>query len=194
MCVMLVIRRFSSTHCQRQASPEPSLTQITDPDKTISGLQAPLHVVLQRNRAFGMPMDTSITDGPVINLRVCVFVGVVLAGSVSAASAQDAALGEKVFLKCKACHQIGEGAKNAVGPVLNGIIGRRAGTYQDYSYSDANKGSGITWDAATLKDYLKNPRAKIPGTKMIFPGLPKDDDIDNVIAYLKQFGADGKKS
>jgi cytochrome c len=130
----------------------------------------------------------------VTNLRVSVLAAVVLAGSVSAAGAQDAALGEKVFLKCKACHQIGEGAKSAVGPVLNGIIGRPAGTYPGYSYSDANKGSGITWDEATLKDYLKNPRAKIPGTKMIFPGLPKDEDIDNVIAYLKQFGADGKKS
>jgi cytochrome c len=130
----------------------------------------------------------------VTNLRVYVLAAVVLAGSVSAAAAQDAALGEKVFLKCKACHQIGEGAKSAVGPVLNGIIGRPAGTYPGYSYSDANKGSGLTWDEATLKDYLKNPRAKIPGTKMIFPGLPKDEDIDNVIAYLKQFGADGKKS
>ena len=120
--------------------------------------------------------------------------GVALAGSVNVANAQDAALGEKVFAKCKVCHQIGEGAKNAVGPVLNGIVGRKAGSYPDYSYSDANKNSGITWDEATLKEYLKNPRAKVPGTKMIFPGLPKDDDIDNVIAYLKQFGADGKKS
>jgi cytochrome c len=130
----------------------------------------------------------------VTNLQFCVFAALVLAGSVSAASAQDAALGEKVFLKCKACHQIGEGAKSAVGPALNGIVGRAAGTYPGYSYSDANKNSGITWDAATLKDYLKDPRAKIPGTKMIFPGLPKEEDIDNVIAYLKQFGADGKKS
>jgi cytochrome c len=118
----------------------------------------------------------------------------VLSGSICAASAQDSALGEKVFLKCKAFHQIGEGAKNAVGPVLNGVVGRKAGTAADYSYSDANKNSGITWDEATLKEYLKNPRAKVPGTKMIFPGLTKDDDIDNVIAYLKQFAADGKKS
>jgi cytochrome c len=110
------------------------------------------------------------------------------------ASAQDAALGEKVFAKCKACHQIGEGAKNGVGPVLSGIVGRPAGTYEGYSYSDANKNSGLTWNEATLKEYLKNPRAKVPGTKMIFPGLPKDEDIDNVIAYLKQYGADGKKS
>jgi cytochrome c len=135
----------------------------------------------------------------VTNLRVSAFAAMVLLGSVllgsfCTASAQDAALGEKVFIKCKACHQIGEGAKNAVGPVLNGIVGRKAGTYPDYSYSDANKNSGFTWDEATLTEYLKNPRVKVPGTKMIFSGLPKDEDISNVIAYLKQFGADGKKS
>jgi cytochrome c len=129
----------------------------------------------------------------VTNLKGYVFAAFVLAGSAGAAGAQDAALGEKVFLKCKACHQIGEGAKNAVGPVLNGVVGRKAGT-TDYNYSDANKNSGLTWDEATLKEYLKNPRAKVPGTKMIFPGLPKDEDIDNVTAYLKQFGPDGKKT
>jgi cytochrome c len=134
------------------------------------------------------------------NLRVNFFFaawtlsGLALPGAMGAANAQDAALGEKVFLKCKVCHQIGEGAKDAVGPVLNGVVGRKAGTYPDYAYSDANKNSGLTWDEATLKEYLRNPRAKVPGTKMIFPGLTKDDDIDNVIAYLKQFGADGKKS
>jgi cytochrome c len=130
----------------------------------------------------------------VTNLKVYIFAAFALAGTVSAAGAQDAALGEKVFLKCRACHQVGDGAKNGVGPVLNGIVGRKAGTYPDYTYSDANKNSGITWDEATLKEYLKNPRAKVPGTKMIFPGLPKDEDVDNVIAYLKQLGADGKKS
>ena len=129
-----------------------------------------------------------------INLRVYVLAASALLGSLGAASAQDAAAGEKVFAKCKACHQIGEGAKDAVGPVLNGIVGRKAGTYPGYSYSEANKNSGLTWDEATLKEYLKNPRAKVPGTKMIFPGLPKDEDIANVIAYLKQFGPDGKKS
>ena len=118
-----------------------------------------------------------------------------LAASVSAgtAAAQDAAAGQKVFVRCKACHQIGEGAKIAVGPVLNGVVGRKAGTYPGYSYSEANKNSGLTWDEATLKQYLKNPRAKVPGTKMIFPGLTNEKDIDNVIAYLKQFGPDGKK-
>ena len=111
-----------------------------------------------------------------------------------AAIAQDAAAGEKVFAKCKVCHQVGEGAKNGVGPVLNGIVGRHAGSVEGFSYTPANKNSGLTWDEATLKEYLKNPRAKIPGTKMIFPGLPNDADIENIIAYLKQFGPDGKKS
>ncbi len=109
------------------------------------------------------------------------------------AAAQDAAAGEKVFAKCKICHQIGENAKNAVGPVLNGVVGRPAGTYPGYHYSDANKNSGITWNEATLKEYLKDPKAKVPGTKMVFPGLTSDDDIANVIAYLKQLGPDGKK-
>ena len=118
---------------------------------------------------------------------------VALVASMGAAAAQDAAAGEKVFAKCKVCHQIGEGAKNMVGPVLNGVVGRHAGTYPGYHYSDANKNSGITWDEATLKEYLKDPKAKVPGTKMVFPGLKSDEDIANVIAYLKQFGPDGKK-
>jgi cytochrome c len=159
------------------------LTSIVDPDK-----------VLRRVCKFAIAQIIKTTDGPVTNLRVYVLAASALLGSLGAASAQDAAAGEKVFAKCKACHQIGEGAKDAVGPVLNGIVGRKAGTYPGYSYSEANKNSGLTWDEATLKEYLKNPRAKVPGTKMIFPGLPKDEDIANVIAYLKQFGADGKKS
>ena len=119
--------------------------------------------------------------------------GAALLASLGGAVAQDAAAGEKVFAKCKICHQIGEGAKNTVGPVLNGVVGRHAGTYPDYHYSDANKNSGITWDEVTLKEYLKDPKAKVPGTKMVFPGLKSDEDIANVIAYLKQFGPDGKK-
>ena len=113
--------------------------------------------------------------------------------SAGAAQAQDASAGEKVFLKCRACHQTGETAKNAVGPVLNGLIGRKSGTVEGYNYSDANKNSGLTWDEATFKEYIKNPKAKIPGTKMIFVGLPNDKEIEDVLAYLKQFGPDGKK-
>ena len=116
----------------------------------------------------------------------------VLAQSLPA-SAQDAALGEKTFLKCKACHQIGEGARNGVGPNLNGLIGRKSGSVEGYNYSEANKGSGLTWDEDTFRDYIKNPKAKIPGTKMVFAGIAKDEDIDNLIAYFKTFAADGKK-
>ena len=119
---------------------------------------------------------------------------VALAASVGAAAAQDAAAGEKVFAKCKICHQVGEAAKNGVGPVLNGVVGRKAGSEEGYNYSTANKGSGLTWDDATLMQYLKNPRAMVPGTKMIFPGISNEKDIEDVIVYLKQFGPDGKKT
>src|ERR1700730_15675587 len=86
-----------------------------------------------------------------------------------------------------------EGAKSFVGPELTGLIGRKPGSAPNYNYSDANKESGITWDEAALKDYLANPKAKIPGTKMIFAGLPKEGDRDKLFAYLAQFDADGKK-
>src|ERR1700731_1312307 len=108
---------------------------------------------------------------------VCFIASAALVGSIAGAMAADVAAGETVFnQKCKVCHQIGESAKNSIGPELNGLIGRKTGAVADYNYSDANKNSGITWDDATLKEYLANPKAKIPGTKMIFPGLPKDTD------------------
>ena len=78
------------------------------------------------------------------------------------------------------------GAKKEVGPVLNGVVGRKSGSYPGYNYSDANTNSGLIWDEATLQEYLKNPRAKVPGTKMLFPGLKRDNDIVDVIAFLKQ--------
>jgi cytochrome c len=109
------------------------------------------------------------------------------------ASAQDAAAGEKVFLKCKVCHQVGETAKNGVGPVLNGLFGRKSGTVEGYNYSEANKNSGITWDPTVFAEYIKNPRAKIPGTKMVFAGISNEKEIADLTAYLQQFGPDGKK-
>ena len=114
--------------------------------------------------------------------------------AIAPAHAQDAAAGAKVFAQCKACHQIGENAKNAVGPVLNGLFGRKAGTIPGYSYSTANKDSGITWDEATFREYIKDPKAKIPGTKMAFPGLKNPKQVDDVVAYLKQIDATGKKT
>lgn len=117
------------------------------------------------------------------------------AGSAAGAlAAGDAAEGEKIFTqKCKVCHQIGEGAKNFIGPLLNGVVGRKSGTAPDFNYSEVMKSSGLTWDEATLNEYLTNPKAKVPGTKMIFAGLPKESDRENLIAYLSQIGPDGKK-
>jgi len=110
-----------------------------------------------------------------------------------AARAEDAAAGEQVFRKCLPCHAVGPGAKNKVGPELNGLDGRHSGSAPGYSYSAANKNSGITWKEATFKEYVKDPRGKIPGTKMMFAGIKKEKDIADLWAYLKQFGPDGKK-
>ena len=110
------------------------------------------------------------------------------------AQAQDAAAGEKVFAQCRACHQVGENAKNAVGPVLNGLFGRPAGTVEGYNYSPANKNSGITWDEAVFREYIQNPRAKIPGTKMVYAGLKDEQRINDLVAYLKQYNAQGQKA
>jgi len=109
-----------------------------------------------------------------------------------AAQAQDLAAGEQSFKKCLPCHAVGEGAANKVGPQLNGLDGRKAGTAPDYSYSDANKNSGMIWNEATFKEYIVSPMAKIPGTKMAFPGIKNETEIANLWGYLKQFGADGK--
>ena len=110
-----------------------------------------------------------------------------------AAHAQDAAAGGKVFNQCRSCHQIGETARNSIGPTLNGLIGRKAGEVEGFAYSPANKGSGIVWDEATFAEYIRDPRAKIPGTKMIFPGLKNDQQIADLIAFLKQYDGAGKK-
>jgi len=119
---------------------------------------------------------------------------VVVASSAiaSAALAQDAEAGKASFNKCLACHAIGEGAKNKVGPVLNGLEGRKSGTAEGYSYSDANKNSGITWNKEQFLDYIKDPRAKIPGTKMIFAGIKNETEAANLWAYLSQYDKDGK--
>jgi cytochrome c len=108
------------------------------------------------------------------------------------ALAQDAAAGQRNFVICRACHQIGPGAKNAVGPVLNGVVGRKAGSIPDYSYSDANRSSGLTWDVATLEQYLANPQKVVPGTKMSFPGFADPQKAKDVIAFLARFGPDGQ--
>lgn len=116
-----------------------------------------------------------------------------VAVSSGAALAQDAAAGEAVFRQCLPCHSVGEGAKNKVGPQLNGLDGRKAGTAPAFNYSDANKGSGITWDEKNFKEYIRDPKAKVPGTKMFFVGIKNDKQVADLWAYLSQFNADGSK-
>ncbi len=124
-------------------------------------------------------------------MRAPMVVVLTLASGLSAQAA-DPVAGERVFKRCLACHMVGEDAKPRVGPVLNGLIGRKAGTYEGFKYTESNRNSGLVWDEATLTEYLRNPRAKIPGTSMAFPGIKKDEEIADLIAYLKQFGPDGK--
>jgi cytochrome c len=113
-----------------------------------------------------------------------------IATALPARAQGDVTKGQQVFNKCKICHEIGDGAKPRVGPPLNNIFGRTAGTMEGFSYSTPMKKAGeegLVWTEEQMSDYLENPRQAVPGTKMIFPGLKKDSDRDNVIAYLKRF-------
>ena len=126
-------------------------------------------------------------------MRSLVIASLLVGISAGAALAEDLDAGERSFKKCLQCHAIGEDAKNKVGPELNGLEGRKSGTADGYSYSDANKNSGITWSAAVFKEYITDPRAKIPGTKMIFPGIKNEKERDDLWAYLAQYKPDGGK-
>jgi cytochrome c len=125
-------------------------------------------------------------------LTLSVFAVIASSAATSAVLAQDVAAGKTAFNKCMACHAIGEGAKNKVGPELNGLDGRNAGSAPDYNYSDANKNSGITWNEAQFKEYIKDPKAKIPGTKMAFAGIKNEKEINDLWAFLSQYDKDGK--
>ena len=125
-------------------------------------------------------------------MKVSVLVAAVFVVSIGHAMAQDAADGENVFKVCRACHTIGPDARNLVGPELNGLDGRKSGTAPDYNYSDANKNSGITWNEAQFKEYIKDPKAKIPGTKMVFAGIKNEKEVNDIWAYISQYDKDGK--
>lgn len=124
-------------------------------------------------------------------MRTLIVAGALIAVSAGGAFAQDVAKGEKSFNKCLPCHSIGADAENKIGPELNGLDGRHSGTVPNYSYSDANKNSGIVWDAANFKEYIKSPQTKVPGTKMIFAGISNPQEVDDLWAYVKQFDANG---
>jgi cytochrome c len=122
-------------------------------------------------------------------MRPVFFNALMIAGSLSVFSGAahatgDAAAGKVLFTqKCGLCHSVEQG-KNKIGPSLYGVVGRKSGSLDSYTYSDAMKNAGKTWDEATLDAYLTNPRQYIPGIKMIFVGLPDATDRQNVIAYL----------
>lgn len=125
-------------------------------------------------------------------MKVLVLAAALVAAS-GMAQAQDLAAGEQSFRKCLPCHSVGEDARHKIGPLLNGLDGRKSGTIEGYNYSEANKKAEIVWGEASFKDYIQAPMARIPGTKMAFAGIKNETEIANLWAYLKQFKADGKK-
>lgn len=124
-------------------------------------------------------------------MKQLAFVAVGLVLSTGASLAQDVAAGETSFRKCAPCHNIGPDATNKVGPELNGLDGRHSGTVADFNYSDANKASGIVWNEALFKEYINDPRAKVPGTKMVFAGIKSAKEKDDLWSYVSQFDKDG---
>jgi cytochrome c len=126
-------------------------------------------------------------------MKLLIWAAAALAAATGPAIAQDLEAGERSFRKCLPCHAVGEDARHKIGPLLNGLDGRKSGTIEGYNYSEANKKAEIIWSEATFKDYIVNPMAKVPGTKMAFAGIKNEKEIADLWAYLKQFKADGKK-
>ncbi len=126
-------------------------------------------------------------------MKVLVLAAAALVAATNMAAAQDLEAGEKSFRKCLPCHSVGPDARHKIGPVLNGLDGRKSGTIEGYNYSEANKKAEIVWGEASFKDYIVAPMAKVPGTKMAFAGIKNEQEIADLWAYLKQFKADGSK-
>jgi len=124
-------------------------------------------------------------------MRLWTIAAMLVVASTGSALAQDLAAGEKSFAKCRACHDIGPNAKNKVGPELNGLDGRKAGTLEGYNFTPANRDSGITWTAESFDNYIRNPSAAIPKTRMAFLGISNANERKDLWAYLAQFDATG---
>ncbi|MCP3056031.1 c-type cytochrome [Aurantimonas marianensis] len=136
----------------------------------------------------GIMRSLMLVAGAILTLTV--------ATGATAQTVGDADAGKKVYNKCRACHAVGEGAKNKVGPELNGIIGEKPGSIEDYKYSAGFEewaADKTAWNEALMTEWLADPRAVVKGTKMAFPGLKKPEDLTNVIAYLASFDAEGKE-
>ena len=120
-----------------------------------------------------------------INILATIVAASLAAAGGTAWADGDAAKGQKVFAKCKTCHEIASD-KNKVGPTLQGVLGRKAGAVAGFKYSEAMAASGVVWDEATIAEYVAKPKEFIPGNKMAFAGLKKEDEIENLLAYIKE--------
>jgi len=128
--------------------------------------------------------------------RILAAAALLALGSTVALADGDPEKGATVFKKCMACHAVGADAKNKVGPELNGIVGRKMGAVEGFNYSETLKqhnANGDIWDAEKLSKYLENPKAYLPGIKMVFAGLPKEGDRADLLAFLSQFDDKGNK-
>ena len=125
-------------------------------------------------------------------MRKWMMVILALSTPTTVVRAQDPAAGQNSFTLCAICHAVGEGAQNKLGPILNGLDGRRSGSAAGYDYSEGMKNAGITWSEATFKEFIANPAMKVQGTKMTFSFTKGDKDATDLWAYIKQFGPDGK--
>jgi cytochrome c len=137
-------------------------------------------------------MTPPLRAAPMLATSVVAALAALLAAVPAPAAAQQGNTedGAEVFKKCRACHDVGPGAKNKVGPLLNGVIGRKAGTIEGFNYSQANKNAGekgLVWTPDVLFEYLENPLTFMPGTKMAFAGLKAEQDRRDVVAYLQKF-------
>ena len=126
-------------------------------------------------------------------MKTAVIAIIVAALSASPAHAQDLAAGENSFKKCLACHAVGEGAKNKVGPLLNGLEGRKSGTDRGLQLFGGQQELRHHLEQGDVPRLHQGPAAKIPGTKMIFPGIKNETEANNLWAYLASFDASGKK-
>jgi cytochrome c len=122
-----------------------------------------------------------------------ILAAILTAGIAPQSPAQDQAAGEVMFKQCNICHQLGENAKKEAGPVLNGMIGRKAGTAVGFDYSPGFKSANLVWDDASFREYIKDPKSMFPTTKMAFAGLKDERKVADLLAYLKSFAA-GKRS
>ena len=129
----------------------------------------------------------------VIAAAIAAGAGAAILAWAASAAAQDSVAGKASFAKCQACHAVGPGAKNKLGPELNGLAGRKAGAAAGYQYSPALKNAGFAWDQSSFSDFLQNPRTKVPGNKMAFVGMKDKAEVASLWAYLQQFNADGNQ-